>query len=170
MPAQSPTIPFFPCLIAPLSLEISLTFSQERGEQLDRGPKKRWSNSGSCRGLILFLWQHLRERGSELWGRTRADDFRKNAVRIVRNGGIVHKQVAGDSGVGMSTLNRWISTRRDTDVVTKEDLDCPGRMTSFGVRPVLSEYLKGLSPAPARLCAVETACAITASQKQLPIA
>jgi transposase len=31
--------------------------------------------------------------------------------------------VADDLGVGMSTLNKWITTHRDTDVVSKEYLD-----------------------------------------------
>jgi transposase len=30
--------------------------------------------------------------------------------------------VADDLGVGMSTLNKWITAHRDTDVVSKEDL------------------------------------------------
>ena len=34
---------------------------------------------------------------------------------------LVRKQVADDLGVGMSTLNKWITAHRDTDVVSKED-------------------------------------------------
>ena len=30
--------------------------------------------------------------------------------------------MADDLGVGMSTLNKWITAHRDTDVVSKEDL------------------------------------------------
>lgn len=30
--------------------------------------------------------------------------------------------MAGDLGVGMSTLNKWITAHRDTDVVSKEGL------------------------------------------------
>ncbi len=30
--------------------------------------------------------------------------------------------MADDLGVGMSTLNKWITARRDTDVVSKEDI------------------------------------------------
>ena len=30
--------------------------------------------------------------------------------------------MAGDLGVGMSTLNKWITASRETDVVSKEDL------------------------------------------------
>ena len=36
---------------------------------------------------------------------------------------LTRKQVADDLGVGMSTLNKWITAYRDTDVVSKEDLD-----------------------------------------------
>ena len=35
--------------------------------------------------------------------------------------GLIRKQVAGDLGVGMSTLNKWITAHRDTDVVSQED-------------------------------------------------
>ncbi|MCK4712577.1 MAG: IS3 family transposase [Marinosulfonomonas sp.] len=55
-------------------------------------------------------------------GRTRTDEFRKDAVRIALTSGLTRKQVASDLGVGMSTLNKWITTHRDTDVVSKEDL------------------------------------------------
>ena len=54
-------------------------------------------------------------------GRTRTDEFRKDAVRIALTSGLTRKQVADDLGVGMSTLNKWITQHRDTDVVSKED-------------------------------------------------
>ncbi len=38
-------------------------------------------------------------------GRTRTDEFRKDAVRIALTSGLTRKQVADDLGVGMSTLN-----------------------------------------------------------------
>jgi transposase len=44
-------------------------------------------------------------------------------VRIALTSGLTRKQVADDLGVGMSTLNKWITAYRDTDVVSKEDLD-----------------------------------------------
>ena len=56
-------------------------------------------------------------------GLKRTDEFRQDAVRIVLTSGLTHKQVADDLGVGMSTLNKWITVYRDTDVVSKEDLD-----------------------------------------------
>ncbi len=55
-------------------------------------------------------------------GHGRTDEFRKDAVRIALTSGLTRKQVADDLGVGMSTLNRWITAHRDTDVVSKEDL------------------------------------------------
>ena len=56
-------------------------------------------------------------------GLKRTDEFRQDAVRIALTSGLTHKQVADDLGVGMSTLNKWIMAYRDTDVVSKEDLD-----------------------------------------------
>ena len=44
-------------------------------------------------------------------------------MRIELTRGLTGKQVADDLGVGMSKLNKWITAYRDTDVVSKEDLD-----------------------------------------------
>ncbi len=54
-------------------------------------------------------------------GLKRTDEFHKDAVRIALSSGLTRKQVADDLGVGMSTLNKWITARRDTDLVSKED-------------------------------------------------
>jgi transposase-like protein len=35
--------------------------------------------------------------------------------------GLSRRQIAHDLGVGMSTLNKWITAHRDTDVVSQED-------------------------------------------------
>ena len=51
----------------------------------------------------------------------RTDEFRKDAVRIALTRGLSRKQIADDLGVGMSTLNKWITAHRDTDVVSAED-------------------------------------------------
>ena len=56
-------------------------------------------------------------------GLKRTDEFRQDGVRIALTSGLTRKQVADDLGVGMSTLNKWITAYRDTDVVSKEDLD-----------------------------------------------
>ena len=44
-------------------------------------------------------------------------------MRIALTSGLTRKQVADDLGVGMSTLNKWITAHRDTDMISKEDLD-----------------------------------------------
>ena len=55
-------------------------------------------------------------------GLKRTDEFRKDAVRIALTSGLTRTQVADDLGIGMSTLNKWITSHRDTDVLSKEDL------------------------------------------------
>ena len=56
-------------------------------------------------------------------GLKRTDEFRQDAVRMALSSGLTRKQVADDLGVGMSTLNKWITAHRDTNVVSQEDLD-----------------------------------------------
>ena len=56
-------------------------------------------------------------------GLKRTDELRQDAVRIALTSGLTRKQVADDLGVGKSTLNKWITAHRDTDVVSQEDLD-----------------------------------------------
>ncbi|MCA3389218.1 MAG: IS3 family transposase [Roseomonas sp.] len=53
----------------------------------------------------------------------RTDEFRKEAVRIALTSGLSRRQVADDLGVGFSTLNKWVSAHRGTDVVSAEDRD-----------------------------------------------
>ena len=55
-------------------------------------------------------------------GLKRTDEFRQDAVRIALTSGLTRKQVADDLGVGMSTLNKWITAHRDTYVVSRDDL------------------------------------------------
>jgi transposase len=54
-------------------------------------------------------------------GTVRTDEFRKDAVRIAFTSGLSRRQVADDLGVGMSTLNKWVTAHRETDVVSTED-------------------------------------------------
>jgi len=54
-------------------------------------------------------------------GTVRTDEFREDSVRIALTSGLSRKQIADDLGVGMSTLNKWITAHRDTDVVSYED-------------------------------------------------
>ncbi len=55
-------------------------------------------------------------------GRKRSDEFQKDAVRIALTCGLTRKHRAGDLGIGMSTLNTWVTAHRDTDVMSNEDL------------------------------------------------
>jgi transposase len=100
-------------------------------------------------------------------GLKRTDGFRKDAVRIALTSGLTRKQVADDLGVGMSTLNKWITSHRDTDVVSKEDLGLAQENDRLRrENRILKEERDILNNRsgfePARLCAVETACAIVA--------
>ena len=54
-------------------------------------------------------------------GTGRTDEFRKDAVRIALTSGLTRRQVADDLGVGLSTLNKWVTAHRGTDVVSSED-------------------------------------------------
>jgi len=56
-------------------------------------------------------------------GLKQTEEFRKDAVRIGLTSGLTRKQVADDLGIGMSTLNKWITVHRDTGLVSKKDLD-----------------------------------------------
>ena len=42
-------------------------------------------------------------------GLKRRDEFWKDAVRIALTSELTRKQVADDMGVGISTLNKWIT-------------------------------------------------------------
>ena len=56
-------------------------------------------------------------------GLKRADEFRADAVRIALTSGLSRKQVASDLGVGLSTLNKWVTALHDTELVSDKDLD-----------------------------------------------
>ena len=51
----------------------------------------------------------------------RTDEFRKDVVRIALTSGLSRKHMADDLGVVISTLNKWITAHRDTDVLWPED-------------------------------------------------
>ena len=56
-------------------------------------------------------------------GLKRTDEFRADAVRIALTSGLSRKQVAANLGVGLSTLNKWVTSHRDSEVVSEKDLD-----------------------------------------------
>lgn len=45
------------------------------------------------------------------------EDFKQEAVRLALTSGLPRHQIASDLGIGRSTLNTWIKTYRDRDVV-----------------------------------------------------
>jgi transposase len=56
-------------------------------------------------------------------GLKRTDEFCKDAVRIALTSGLIRKQGADDLGVGMSTLNQWITLHSGTGGASQEDLE-----------------------------------------------
>lgn len=56
-------------------------------------------------------------------GLRRTDEFRADAVRIALTSGLSRNQVALDLGVGLSTLNKWVTAHRVAEVVSDKDLD-----------------------------------------------
>ena len=74
--------------------------------------------------VLCRSFDHLLcSKGDEPSAQGRADEFRKEAVRIALTSGLSRRQVADDLGVGFSTLNKWVSAHRGTDVVSAEDRD-----------------------------------------------
>jgi transposase len=53
-------------------------------------------------------------------------EFEDEAVRLAQTSGRTHREIADDLGIGLSTLTRWISKRRDrddpTDKTASQDL------------------------------------------------
>ena len=56
-------------------------------------------------------------------GLKRTDEFRADAARIALTSGLTRRQVASDLGIGLSTLNKWVTAHRDTNAVPDKDLD-----------------------------------------------
>ena len=71
-------------------------------------------------------------------GRRRTDEFRRDAVRIALTSGLTRKQVSSDLGIGISTLNNWITEHRDTGLVSERDQDLGARTSGFDARTAFS--------------------------------
>jgi transposase len=51
------------------------------------------------------------------------EDFKLEAVRIALSSGLPRAQIAGDLGVGKSTLSKWISVHRPSDMPVAPQAD-----------------------------------------------
>ena len=54
---------------------------------------------------------------------THTEDFKLEAVRIALSSGLPRAQIAGDVGVGKSTLSKWISVYRPSDMPVAPQAD-----------------------------------------------
>lgn len=52
-----------------------------------------------------------------------SEEFKQEAVRIAVSSGLPRARVAADLGVGKSTLSKWISVYRPTDMVSVPSAD-----------------------------------------------
>lgn len=52
-----------------------------------------------------------------------SEEFKQEAVRIALTSGLPRERVASDLGVGKSTLNKWVSHYRPSDLVAEPQAD-----------------------------------------------
>ncbi|SOC44382.1 transposase [Rhizobium subbaraonis] len=52
-----------------------------------------------------------------------SEEFKQEAVRIALTSGLPRERVASDLGVGKSTLNKWVSHYRPSDLVAAPQAD-----------------------------------------------
>jgi transposase len=51
------------------------------------------------------------------------EDFKQEAVRIALSSGLSRRRVAADLGVGLSTLGKWVSQYRPSDLGSAPSTD-----------------------------------------------
>ncbi|GBH33192.1 hypothetical protein MBESOW_P4320 [Sphingobium xenophagum] len=52
-----------------------------------------------------------------------SEEFKQEAVRIALTSGLSRERIASDLGVGKSTLNKWVSYYRPSDLVAAPQAD-----------------------------------------------
>jgi len=110
------------------------------------------------------------------------EEFKQEAVRFALTSGLPRARVAKDLGIGKSTLGKWVSQYRPSDLVLAPQADLARenerlRVTALRALPaaenrVLREEREVLKTIPgrARLCAVETGCAMVLAGGSRPMA
>ena len=58
------------------------------------------------------------------------EEFQREAVRIALTSGLPRKRLAADLGVGLSTLTRWMSLHRSSDLPASPDTDLARERTA----------------------------------------
>ena len=51
------------------------------------------------------------------------EEFKQEAVRIALFSGLSRRRIAADLGVGLSTLGKWVSVYRPTDLIAAPQAD-----------------------------------------------
>ncbi len=55
--------------------------------------------------------------------KNRTEEFKRDAVRMALTSGLARKKLATDLGVGLSTLNKWITAYGDADTVPQKEAE-----------------------------------------------
>jgi transposase len=102
------------------------------------------------------------------------DEFRCDAMRMATTSDLTRPQLSSDLGVGVSTLNKWVQQHQHDDLMSgpHEDVERENERLRKEVRLLREEreVLKKPFRVGARLCAVETACAMLRYEGQRPFA
>lgn len=56
-------------------------------------------------------------------GKRPTPEFRREAVRLALTSGRTRREIAGDMGIGLSTLTRWLSQERDVGEPSEAPVD-----------------------------------------------
>ncbi len=48
----------------------------------------------------------------------KTDEFKREAVQLALTSGLSRKQITADLGIGMSTLNRWVTQHKNDDLLS----------------------------------------------------
>jgi transposase len=99
-------------------------------------------------------------------------EFFRDAVRMALTSGLTRPQLSSDLGVGVSTLNKWVQKHEHDDLMSgpHEDVEKENARLRKEVRLLQEGSVKKLFWVWARLCAIETFCAIVADGGQRPFA